>query len=58
MTARWLNKVGESATDKKGMINVLTRARVRAWLNSSLKEYVDHNEPNSNGELVARVNQW
>ena len=29
VTARWLNKVGESATDKKGMINVLTKARVR-----------------------------
>jgi len=37
---------------------VLARARVRAWFTSSLKEYVDHKEPNSNSELVARVNQW
>ena len=57
VTVRWLNKVGESATDKE-MINVLTKARVRTWFNSSLKEYIDHKEPESNSELVAWVNQW
>ena len=58
VTARWLNKVGESATDKKGMINVLTKDRVRTWFNSLLKEYLDHKERESNSELVAWVNQW
>ena len=58
VTVRWLNKVGESATDKNGMINMLTRARVRTWFNSSLKEYIDRKEPESNSESVTRVNQW
>ena len=53
VATRWLNKMGETAAGIMELTGVLARARVRTWFTGSLKEYVDHKEPNSKRELVA-----
>ena len=55
---KWLNKIIEGVEDRREIVKVLGRARVRTWFTAQLKDYIDQRDVNSNGDLVARVSQW
>ena len=47
----------EGVEDRREIVKILGRARVRTWFTAQLKNYIDQKDVNSNGEQVANVSQ-
>jgi len=56
--SQWSAKIAEGAQTVKEALGAMDRARMRAYLNPQLREFLDGKDVSSSAQMVARVEEW